>query len=244
MTVVAITQARMTSTRLPGKVLLPVLGRPMLAYHVERLRRCCRIDTLVVATTTNATDEPIVRFCAEAGVACYRGPEDDVLARYHGCAVAHGATVVVRLTSDCPLIDPDIVDRCIAVFLEARPGFDYVANTLGVRTYPRGLDAEVFSFRALDEAHREAADPAEREHVTPFLYRHPERYRLGNVAHPTDQSRHRWTLDEPADFDLLSRMIAALYPQRPDFTWLDGLALLERHPEWSEINRAVRQKAL
>src|SRR5512135_1285415 len=109
MTVVAITQARMTSTRLPGKVLLPVLGRPMLAYHVERLRRCRRIDTLVVATTINATDEPIVRFCAEAGVACYRGPEEDVLARYHGCAALYRAEVVVRLTSDCPLIDPEIV---------------------------------------------------------------------------------------------------------------------------------------
>lgn len=239
MTTVIIVQARMTSTRLPGKVLLPLAGEPMLTRLVERLRRVQRADAIVIATTTNTTDDAIAELCAKLGVPCHRGSELDVLSRYADAARLHGADVVVRITSDCPLIDPALIDQVIAVYEEGDS--DCVSNMLPP-TWPYGMAVEVFSAAALAQAHAEASQPAEREHVTPFLYAHPERYRLRNVASPVDLSQHRWTVDTSEDYELVRRLFEALYPVRPHFTQNDILAVLDAHPDWIAINQHIRQK--
>ena len=239
MTTLIIVQARMTSTRLPGKVLLPLADEPMLIRLVERLRRVQRADGIVIATTTNATDDPIAALCAQLGVPCHRGSEHDVLSRYADAARLHGADVVVRITSDCPLIDPALIDQVIATHEEG--GSDYVSNMLPP-TWPYGMAVEVFSAAALAQAHAEATQAAEREHVTPFIYWHPERYRLRNVASPVDLCHHRWTVDTPEDYALVSRLFNHLIPIRPNFTQADVLALLEAHPDWIAINQHIQQK--
>lgn len=234
-----IVQARMTSTRLPGKVLLPLAGEPMLARLIERLRRVRRANGIVVATTTNATDDPIAALCAQLDVPCHRGSEQDVLSRYADAARLYGADVVVRITADCPLIDPALIDQLIETYEEGDS--DYVSNMLPP-TWPYGMAVEVFSAAALAQAHAEATQAAEREHVTPFLYWHPERYRLRNVASPVDLSRHRWTVDTPEDYELVRRLFDHLMPTQPQFTQADVLALLDQHPDWIAINQHVRQK--
>ena len=234
-----IVQARMTSTRLPGKVLLPLAGEPMLTRLIERLRRVRRADGIVVATTINTSDDPIAALCAQQGVPCHRGSEHDVLARYADAARLNGADTVVRITSDCPLIDPALIDQVIAVYEEG--GSDYVSNMLPP-TWPYGMAVEVFSAAALAQAHAEATQAAEREHVTPFLYWYPERYRLRNVASPVDLSQHRWTVDTPEDYTLVSRLFDHLMPTQPHFTQADVLALLEQHPDWIAINQHIQQK--
>ena len=239
MTTLIIVQARMTSTRLPGKVLLPLAGEPMLARLIERLRRVRRANGIVVATTTNATDDPIAALCAQLGVPCHRGSEQDVLSRYADAARLYGADVVVRITADCPLIDPALIDQLIETYEEGDS--DYVSNMLPP-TWPYGMAVEVFSAAALAQAHAEATQAAEREHVTPFLYWHPERYRLRNVASPVDLSRHRWTVDTPEDYELVRRLFDHLMPTQPQFTQADVLALLDQHPDWIAINQHVRQK--
>lgn len=240
---VVIVQARMTSTRLPGKVLLEVAGKPLLEHQIERLRRVKLADKIVVATTVNAADEPIVALCRRLSIPVWRGAEHDVLARYHGAAVAHRAEVIVRVTSDCPVIDPQVLDATIGYYLERRGQLDYVSNSLE-RSFPRGLDAEVFAFRSLAEAFDEARDEEEREHVTPFLYRRPQRYRLGNVACREDLSGHRWTVDTPEDFALIRHMIGALYPVLPQFGLRDMLAWLKGRPELTALNAHIEQKTL
>lgn len=243
MSIAIIVQARMTSTRLPGKVLKEVQGRSLLSYQIERLRKVKLADTIVVATTDNATDDPIVDLCIDSDIDYHRGSEQDVLARYMGAARMCGATTVVRVTSDCPLIDPDVVDHVISKYARAAGRADYVSNTL-LRTYPRGLDTEVFSYKVLEEAFSLASEPVEREHVTPYVYRRPERFCLLNVAQDTDLSTHRWTVDTQEDFELIKLMLESLYPIKPDFRMTDCLELLENHPEWVAINRDIEQKAL
>lgn len=226
----AILQARMTSSRLPGKVLLPILGRPMMLRQIERLQRCRSLDALVVATSTEASDDPIVSACDTAGVSTFRGSLTDVLGRFEAAARLYQPDVVVRLTADCPLADPLIVDRVVGAFGEGE--CDFASNTI-VRTFPRGLDVEVMSRRVLEEAAREAVLPREREHVTPFLRARPDRYRLKNVADAIDRSSLRWTVDEPADFEFVRRVYERLYPRNPAFTFLDVLELAEHDsPEW------------
>jgi spore coat polysaccharide biosynthesis protein SpsF len=240
---VIIDQARMTSTRLPGKVLKEVLGKPLLVWQIERLQSVAAADAIVIATTDNAEDQAIVDLARDMGVNVFRGAEHDVLSRYFGAAKEFSADTVVRVTSDCPLIDPAVVDRLIAAFLDGCGSFDYVSNTRE-RTFPRGLDAEVFSFAALAEAHAEATKPYEREHVTPFIYLHPQRYRLSQVVSGRDIGWHRWTVDTPEDFELIRRILVALGQTRPDFALDDVLALLDAHPDWIAINAAIRQKEL
>ncbi|MBI5937884.1 MAG: glycosyltransferase family protein [Betaproteobacteria bacterium] len=243
MKVVIIDQARMTSTRLPGKVLKEVACRPLLEYQIERLRRVQNAHEVVIATTKNATDDPIIGLCERLGVSTYRGSEEDVLQRYYEAARAHGADVVVRVTSDCPVIDPAVVDAAIAMFLAPPMLYDYVSNTQA-RSYPRGLDVEVFSFAALAAAQTEGRLEYEREHVTPYLYQHPERFRIGQLVAGEDHSQHRWTVDTAEDFELIGRIIATLYPVNPEFDLAAMLDLLRRHPDWSEINAQVMQKQL
>lgn len=240
MNTVIIVQARMTSTRLPGKVMMTVLGRPLLDYQIERLKRVQEANGIVIATTNNDADRPVVELAHSLGVGLFRGSEQDVLLRYCGAAAEFHADTIVRITSDCPLIDPSVVDLVIRHYRSASGSFDYVSNILH-RTFPRGMDCEVFSRSALDNVHNRAADPFDREHVTRYIYQHPERYRLGNVAADEDHSHHRWTVDTMEDFDLVRRMLESLYPVRPLFSLEDCLALAEEHQEWSELNRHVEQ---
>lgn len=240
---VIIVQARMGSTRLPGKALLEVAGETLLGLLLKRLGRVTLADAVVVATTTAERDRPIVDLAGAMGVPSWRGSEEDVLARYHGAATAHRAEAVVRITADCPLMDPAVVDRVIGAFADPAGACDYASNTLE-RTYPRGLDCEVFSMGILDEAHRRATDPVEREHVTPYIYRRPERFRIVQVRNGTDLSRHRWTVDTPEDFELIRRILETLLPAGTDFGMGDVLRLLAGHPDWEAINSGVEQKSV
>jgi spore coat polysaccharide biosynthesis protein SpsF len=240
MKVVAIIQARMGSSRLPGKVLLDLHGETMLSRVVRRLRRARRIDQVIVATTTEPKDDALADFCRTHDVFCFRGSENDVLDRYAQAARATQADVVVRITSDCPLIDPGVVDEVTEYFLNSQPAVDYVSNVAPVRTYPRGLDTEVFSREALERAHREASDASSREHVTAYIYRHPESFRIEGYRGVRDESAHRWTVDTPEDFALVEKIYAHFGGD--EFTWQEALALIERHPEWSRLNEHIEQK--
>jgi spore coat polysaccharide biosynthesis protein SpsF len=239
--VAAIIQARMNSTRLPGKILYKVLDITLLAFQIERLRSASLIDEIIIATTTNAVDEPIVDLCRKLGVAYYRGSELDVLTRYYETAAAFKADVIVRLTSDCPVIDPFTVDRVISHFLFQSANVDYVSNILK-RSYPRGMDTEVFSIKALRIAQHQATHMHDREHVTPYIFTNPERFRLGSIEYLSNESHHRWTVDTIEDFQLISKIIETLYPSKPNFTLEDMLVLLKEHPEWSKINAFIQQK--
>lgn len=238
--VVAIIQARMGSTRLPGKVLKDLEGETVLARVVGRVRRSRLIDELMIATTDRSADDAIVEECQRCSVAVFRGDQDDVLDRYFRAAQVAAAGIVVRITSDCPLIDPEITDKTIEAFAKAHA--DYASNGLE-RSYPRGLDTEVISIDALARAWREAREPYEREHVTPYIYEHPEKFKVMSVKGDEDHSSHRWTLDTPEDLELI-RAIYARLTDHPDFGWRDILSVLDREPGLAEINRAVMQKVL
>lgn len=238
MKIVAIIQARMGSTRLPGKVLKDLEGETVLARVVNRLRRTQLITELLVATTDRPADDAIVDECGMCSVPVFRGDQDDVLDRYFQAAQLAKANVVVRITADCPLIDPEITDKTIAAFLEMRP--DYASNALEL-TYPRGLDTEVMTFAALGRAWREARKPYEREHVTPYIYEHPTEFKLLSVTDDADHSGQRWTVDTAEDLEL----VRTIYARLPGtFVWRDVIALLEREPALMDLNRSIVQKAL
>ncbi|MEW6049507.1 MAG: glycosyltransferase family protein [Candidatus Zixiibacteriota bacterium] len=234
--VLGVLQARMSSTRLPEKVLRPILGRPMLARQLERVADATMIDTLAVATSTEKDDDPIEQLCSTIGISCYRGSLPDVLDRYYGCAQQFGGDTIVRLTGDCPLADPDIIDQAIVLF--QRGGADYVSNSVE-RTFPRGLDVEVFSFEALETSYRHAKLAGEREHVTPYIYTHPLQFSLCQLTQVEDMSHHRWTVDEPEDFEFVSRVYETLYPRNPRFRTADILKLLEQEPNLISINAHI-----
>jgi spore coat polysaccharide biosynthesis protein SpsF len=232
---VGIVQARTGSTRLPGKVLAQVCGKTLLEHQMERMLRARSLAEVVVATSTMSTDDAVERVARSRGWAVWRGPEQDVLARYAGAAAAFAADPVVRMTMDCPLIDPAVIDRVVHTHLGGN--WDLVANNLEP-TFPHGLDLEVISLSALETAHREAATPFEREHVSPFIRDHPERFRLGNVRSPRDLHHLRWTVDYPEDLDFVRVVYEALYRDGDFFTTEDVLALLDRRPEIAAINAA------
>lgn len=240
MPVVALIQARMGSSRLPGKVLEPIRSRPMVARVVERARRIPGVHRVALAIPDNPADDELAAVAAElGGVGLHRGPEDDVLGRFVAAARAEEADVVVRITADCPLLCPEVSGRVVERL--AASGADYASNILQ-RTYPRGLDTEAFTMGALETAHGEASSAAEREHVTPFLWRRPERFRLAGVESGEDRSGLRWTVDTAADLDLVRRIYDALAPTHPDFGYRELLAAWDEHPEWHRINRGVEQK--
>lgn len=234
--ILAILQARVSSSRLPGKVLRPILGEPMLFRQIERIRRARLIERLVVATSVDASDDPLAEMCRERGIDCFRGSLADVLDRFFRAAGRYAPEHVVRLTGDCPLADPAVIDATIGLHLSG--GYDYTSNALEP-TFPDGLDVEVMRFACLEQAWREATLPSQREHVTPFLYRHPERFRLGVLKNGTDLSGLRWTVDEPADFEFVTRVYEALYPADQAFTSDDILGLLQKHRDYQEINRSI-----
>jgi spore coat polysaccharide biosynthesis protein SpsF len=236
----AIVQARMGSTRLPGKVLMGLGTKTVLARVVNRLRRATRIDEIVIATSDSVADDVIVRECQQLGVSSFRGSEDDVLDRYYQVARACGAGAIARITCDCPLIDPQLVDETVQIFQHQCA--DYGSNVFP-RTYPRGLDTEVFTVAALEQAWRDAREPCEREHVTPYFYQHPELFKLVSRRGLIDYSQYRWALDTVEDLELL-RKIYARFSNQDDFSWGDVIQLMEREPELAEVNSCAVQKAL
>jgi spore coat polysaccharide biosynthesis protein SpsF len=242
MKVVAIIQARVGSTRLPGKVLLDLAGQPMLVRGTNRTRRALTLNKVVVATTVQPADDAIARLCSERGWPCFRGSEDDVLDRYYQAALGYRAEAVVRITADCPLIEPEVIDRVVQEFLKLQPRVDYVCNMLPRRTFPRGLDTEVMRFDTLDRAWHEDRDPASREHVTPHIWRNPELFHVHGVSNEEDYSHLRWTVDTIEDLAFMRRIYNHFGHDR--FSWREVLAVLEEHPEWLEINRNVQQKAI
>ncbi len=240
MNIVAVVQARMGSTRLPGKVLEDLGGESVLARVVERLRRSRSISEVVIATSHSLRDEPVVREAERLRVPTFRGSEPDVLDRYYRAARAFHADVVVRITADCPLIDAEVTDSTVRGFLKEQP--DYASNALE-RRYPRGLDTEVMSVDALTRAWRTAKQPYEREHVTPFIYEHPELFRILSVTNDADFSSHRWTLDTAQDLQFI-RAVYQRFGNQSDFSWRDVLDLVEREPALSQMNGSVPQKVL
>ena len=240
MKIVAIVQARMGSSRLPGKVLKDIHGRTMLARVVRRALRSALIDKLVVATTEKKADDAIVSECDSLGISCFRGSEDDVLDRYYQAARTFSADCIVRITSDCPLIDAEIIDRVVQAFLDNGP--DYASNTIE-STYPRGQDVEVFTFDALKKAWCEASADFQHVHATPYIYQHPEQFRMLSVTGDEDESRHRWTVDTKEDLALIRAVYGKI--NRDDlFSWRDVLELFRKEPNLTEVNRHIRQKSL
>lgn len=238
--ILAILQARTSSSRLPGKVLLPMAGAPMLTRQIERIARARLLDGLIVATSDRAEDDGVAKLAETAGVGLFRGSLHDVLDRYYRAAQPYRPSHVVRLTGDCPLTDWDVIDAAIAFMTEG--GFDYASNTLEP-TWPDGLDVEVITFAALETAWLEARDPLEREHVMPFVTRRPDRFKLGSLRNDCDLSAMRWTVDEPVDYALAVAIYDALYPHNPAFTTADVLALLQREPELSQTNATIVRNA-
>jgi spore coat polysaccharide biosynthesis protein SpsF len=230
----------MGSTRLPGKVLMPIGNETVLGRLVCRLSRSSSIDAIVVATTYTERDAAIVEECRALGVPCVRGPEDDVLARFDSAARSVEADTVFRITSDCPLIDPGLVDEVADAF--DREHADFACN-VSPRTYPRGLDTEMFTMDTLTRLQQLARNPLHREHVTLFCYERPDLFRFASVTNDQNYSYHRWTVDTPEDLELV-RAIYAHFEYRDDFTWKEALAFLERSPELMKINGHIQQKPL
>jgi spore coat polysaccharide biosynthesis protein SpsF len=225
----AILQARMSSTRLPGKVLADVAGAPMILRQIERLRRSRRLEGIVVATSDDPSDDGLAEMLVLHGVAVHRGPLDDVLARYAGALETYPAPVVVRLTGDCPLADPDILDAVVDLLIDE--DLDYAANTPAHRTYPKGLDVEVMRSPCLLRAARQAADAYEREHVTPYLIRHPELFSQDFLSQEAEEGEVRWTVDRPDDLEFVRAVYDALYAGKPDFTSDDVRAFVRSRPD-------------
>jgi spore coat polysaccharide biosynthesis protein SpsF len=240
MRVVAIIQARMGSTRLPGKVLKDLGGETVLARVVNRTRRATLLDEVVVATSILPADDVIARECEALKVACFRGDETDVLDRYYRAAQKFATDAVVRITADCPLIDPELIDAAIRSRLDQKA--DYASNSLA-RTYPRGLDVEVFTADALSRAWSAAKEEYQRTHVTPYLYQNPELFKVISIAEEGDHSKYRWTLDTAEDLELL-RAVYKHFGNRDNIRWIEVLDLMEAQPELAALNSHVRQKAL
>ncbi|WP_042142583.1 cytidylyltransferase domain-containing protein [Paucisalibacillus sp. EB02] len=241
MNITGIIQARMTSTRLPGKVMKKVNGITLLEYQLERVMQSKLLNQIIVATTNNGSEKPLVDICSKLGIPIYKGSEENVLERYYQAAKHHQADIVVRMTSDCPLIDPKIIDNVIKFYLDNN--YDYVSNTL-VRTFPRGMDTEVFSIKNLEEAYLQASEYYEKEHVTPYLYINPNIYSIGQFVSKTDNSKYRLTVDTKEDFKLISILIKDLYSLNPLFTLDDIIKKMINQPELIEINKHIEQKKL
>ncbi|WP_425058493.1 8-amino-3,8-dideoxy-manno-octulosonate cytidylyltransferase [Sporomusa carbonis] len=238
----AIVATRMTSSRLPGKVLMDLAGEPALVRLIERLKRSKYLNEIVIATTTNNTDDIVVETAKSQEVKYYRGSEEDVLLRTVEAAEANDTDFIVQITSDCPLIDCETIDRVIERMLE-HPYIDYAANQL-VRTYPLGFSVEVFRTKDLRQVEQKVNDPAVREHVSLYFYEHPERYHLSNVEAPhfLRHPEYRLTLDTEEDYTLIRNIYEALYPVKPAFDLYDITRYLQQNPQMQSINQHIQQK--
>jgi spore coat polysaccharide biosynthesis protein SpsF len=234
MKVVAIIQARMGSTRLPGKVLRDIAGKPMLWHVIERVKRCKTIDQIVVATTVKEEDKQVIELARNCGVETFAGSEDDVLDRYYQAAKRFKADIVVRITSDCPLVDPVIVDKVVGYYTDNIEKIDYV-NT--APSFPEGVDTEVFSFNALETAWRDAKKRYEREHISIYMHENPAIFRLDTIENDEDLSHIRFTVDRMEDLTAVKEIFRYLYKDGNVFYMQDILTLLEEKPEIMEINK-------
>lgn len=234
--ILAVLQARFSSSRLPGKVLKEILGEPMLFRQIERAWRSSRIEGLIVATSSDVSDDPLADLCRRKGIGCFRGDLDDVLDRFYRASLEYLPDHVIRLTGDCPLLDPEVMDGVIEKHIEG--DYDYTSNT-APPTFPDGLDVEVLRFSALADAWREARLHSEREHVTPFIRNNLDRYRIGNLLNGEDLSSLRWTVDEKRDLDFVRRVYEYLYSGKPAFGMKDVLDLLKHKPELKQINSGI-----
>lgn len=242
MNVVCIMQARIGSTRLPGKVLKKICNKTVLEHDIDRLERVKNINKIVIATTILEKDNDIVEESNRLKVAYFRGSEEDVLSRYYYAAKENNADIIVRVTSDCPLIDSEITEKIIQYYLDNNEKYDYVSNTID-RTYPRGLDTEVFSFKTLEKAFNEAESQRDREHVTPYIWDNSNMFRLDQYKNDADYSELRWTLDTVEDFELINHVYTILYPQKGnDFNMKDIIELYKQYPELNSINNTIEQK--
>lgn len=236
--IVTVIQARTGSTRLPNKIMRPLLGKSLLARMVERVNAAERVGTVVVATTIDPSDDPVAAVCAAEGFNCFRGDPLDLLDRHYQVGRRYEAGTVIKIPSDCPLIDPRIIDRVIGYYLDHRDLYDFVSN-LHPATYPDGNDVEVMRMTALATAWREANRPLEREHTTPFIWENPDRFQIGNVAWETglDYSKsHRWTIDYEEDYEFIRAVYESLYPDNPRFSLEDIISFLDDHPDITAIN--------
>jgi spore coat polysaccharide biosynthesis protein SpsF len=236
-------QARMGSTRLPGKVLRPILGRPMLWHIVQRVRRARGLDAVLVVTSDRREDDAIRDFCRREGIGVFSGSEADVLDRFYRAGLAHGGDPLVRVTGDCPFVDPELIARLLQIYQTG--SYDHVSVAAGAGAlyldggrYPDGLDAECFSFAALEEAWNQATAPSDREHVTPYIWRVPGRFRCTLLKADRDYSELRWTVDHEEDYLMVKRVYEALHREERPFLFKDVVAHLERHPELAQMNRA------
>lgn len=239
-----IIQARMASIRLPGKIMKKLAGRPVLWHVVERCRKSKKADQVIVATTTNSEDDLVEKWCLENKIPYYRGSSDNVLERYYQTAKKYGADVIVRITSDCSLIDPKIIDVCLEAF--GRNQFDYLSNVVPPpRTFPLGLEVEVFSFAALKKAYLEAKENYEKEHVTPYIWGNKKGdFRIGLTILASEDYRraYRLTMDYPEDFELLEKIYAEFYKSGSIINVPEVLKFLDEHPELAKINANCVQK--
>jgi spore coat polysaccharide biosynthesis protein SpsF len=227
--VLAILQARMSSTRLPGKVMADVAGAPMILRQIERLRRSRRLEGIVAAVSDDPSDDILAETLTLNGVAVHRGPLDDVLARFAGALDTYPAPLIARLTGDCPLTDPEVLDAVSDLLIDE--DLDYAANTPAHRTYPKGLDVEVMRAACLLRAAREAVDPYEREHVTPYLYRRPDLFSQAFLSQTAEEGEVRWTVDRPDDLEFVRAVYGALHAAKPDFSSDDVRALVRGRPD-------------
>lgn len=241
----AIVQARFGSTRLPGKIFKDICGKPVLWHVVNRLSHSKLLDKIIVATTILPEDDVVEKFCTENNILFSRGSSEDVLSRYYEAAKKFEAEIVIRITSDCPVIDPQILDTMIEEFTAASKtkNIDYMSNSIQ-RTFPRGLDVEIFTFDVLEKIFNEAVQTYEREHVTPYIYQHPEIFKIKNFAGEKDYSFHRWTVDTPADYELIKKIYDELYDPEKIFLFSDILKLFEQQPDLININQHIKQKRL
>ena len=226
----------MGSSRLPGKILMPLAGKPALFHVVDRLGYAKLLDKIVVATTNEKADDQVEDFCKKNHFFCFRGSEDDVLDRYFQSAKEYNADIIIRITGDCPLADPALVDEVVQYFLDN--DFDYVSNTIKP-TYPDGLDTEVFSFESLEKAWKEADLKSEREHVTPYIWKNPDKFKIANVQNDVDLSYLRWTVDKKEDMELVQQIYKHLYKEGYIFYMKDILELLEKYPDLKLINQGI-----
>ncbi len=238
--ILGVLQARTSSSRMPGKVMAPILQEPMIWRQIERIRRARSLDKLVVATSEEPSDDGLAGFLLGRGMTVYRGELNDVLGRFAACAEAWGPTHVVRMTADCPLIEPRLIDAVVALALENRAAY---ATNFEPRTYPDGLDVEVMTAEALATAHREASETYDREHVTPFLRNRPQRFPQGSLVQATDLGALRWTVDRPEDFAFVRAVYEALYTDDPDFGMEEILDLLDRRPDIAALSERCLQAA-
>ncbi|NMB80490.1 MAG: acylneuraminate cytidylyltransferase [Ignavibacteria bacterium] len=238
---IVIVQARYGSTRLRGKILKNISGKPILWHVINRLSYSKMIDKIVVATTTGPEDDKTEQFCIDNDISYYRGDVNNVLSRYYETAKKFRADIIIRITSDCPLIDPVILDKMIEQFLSFTEPIDYFSNVIQ-RTFPRGLDIEIFSFEALEKAFTEAKTDFDREHVTPYFYNNPGIFKIKNYQNDIDYSFHRWTVDTEEDFRLIEEIYRSLYQPDKLFLFEETLNLFETNPDLIKINQHIKQK--